>query len=479
MSINSIIPVILCGGSGTRLWPLSRKSYPKQFLSINENKKSSLLQQTYERIRDLDGIKKPILICNEEHRFLVAEQMREIDIVPESILLEPIGRNTAPAIALAALKSLEVESDPTLLILSSDHIILNKDNFIEVIKSGLNYAQNGRLVTFGIVPTSAETGYGYIKSTEPFKESCLDGLNIERFIEKPNLESAIKFIQDKKFTWNSGIFLFNSKIILKEIEKFSPEVFKSCKQSLQGDLLDLDFQRLNKKYFTNCPDASIDVAVMEKTDLGTVLPLDAGWSDVGSWESVWKISKKDQNHNVIEGNILVKDTSNCFLKSNKRLVAAIGVKDLVIVETSDAILISDIRKTQDVKNIVSKLKESGIPAGLEHKKIYRPWGFYESVVEDSRWQVKLINVKPGAKLSLQRHNHRSEHWIVVSGTAKIEVDDKEIILYENQSSYIPLGSKHRLSNPGKIPLKLIEVQSGSYLGEDDIERFEDNYGRIS
>ena len=479
MSKNIIIPVILCGGTGTRLWPLSRRSYPKQFLSLNDDKKQSLLQQTYERIRNLEGVNEPILICNEEHRFLVAEQMREINIIPKSILLEPIGRNTAPAITLAALKSLEIEQDPTLLILSSDHIIMNENNFIDVIKSGLNYANNGRLVTFGVVPTSPETGYGYIKSTEPFKKHCIDGLSIESFIEKPNLDSAIKFIQDKKFTWNSGIFLFKAKTILKEIEKLSPTVFKSCKKSLQGDLLDLDFQRLNENYFTNCPDVSIDVAVMEKTNLGTVLPLDAGWSDVGSWESVWKISEKDKNGNVIEGNILAKDSSNCYLKSNKRLVAAIGVKDLVIVETNDAILISDKRKTQEVKNIVSKLKEKEIPEGLEHKKIYRPWGFYESIVEDSRWQVKLISVKPGAKLSLQKHHHRSEHWIVVSGTAKIEVNDEEITLYENQSSYIPLGSKHRLSNPGKIPLKLIEVQSGSYLGEDDIERFEDNYGRIN
>lgn len=478
MSKNIIIPVILCGGTGTRLWPLSRRSYPKQFLSLNDDKKQSLLQQTYERIRNLEGVKGPILICNEEHRFLVAEQMRELDIIPKSILLEPIGRNTAPAITLAALKSLEIEQDPTLLILSSDHIIMNENNFIDVIKSGLNYANNGRLVTFGVVPTSPETGYGYIKSTEPFKKNCIDGLSIESFIEKPNLDSAIKFIQDKKFTWNSGIFLFKAKTILKEVEKLSPTVFKSCKKSLQGDLLDLDFQRLNENYFANCPDVSIDVAVMEKTNLGTVLPLDAGWSDVGSWESVWKISKKDENGNVIEGNILAKDSSNCYLKSNKRLIAAIGVEDLVIVETNDAILISDKRKTQEVKNIVSQLKEKEIPEGLEHKKIYRPWGFYESIVEDSRWQVKLISVKPGEKLSLQRHHHRSEHWIVVSGTAKIEVNDEEITLYENQSSYIPLGSKHRLSNPGKIPLKLIEVQSGSYLGEDDIERFEDNYGRI-
>ncbi|MBK16603.1 MAG: mannose-1-phosphate guanylyltransferase/mannose-6-phosphate isomerase [Prochlorococcus sp. SP3034] len=477
MSLNSIIPVILCGGSGTRLWPLSRKSFPKQFLSINSKSNRSLLQETQERIKTLNNIKKPIIICNEEHRFIVAEQMREIDIKPNTIFLEPFGRNTAAAITLAGLKSLELEDDPNLLILSSDHKIEDVEKFIEVINSGLIYSSKGKLVTFGIIPSLPETGYGYIKSKEPLIEGSGKGSDIEKFIEKPNLDLANKLISDKRYTWNSGMFLFKAKTILKEIDRFSPDILKFCKESMEDNLVDLDFQRLKKNAFYNCPDISIDIAVMEKTKIGIVLPLKAGWTDIGSWNSVWRISKKNADGNVIEGNILAKETKDCYLRSEKRLIAAIGIKDLIIVETSDAILVADKNQSQEVKNIVNLLKEKNIPEGLEHKKIYRPWGFYESIVDDSRWQVKLINVKPGEKLSLQRHHHRSEHWIVVSGTAKVEINEKEINLHENQSSYIPIGSKHRLSNPGKIPLKLIEVQSGSYLGEDDIERFEDNYGR--
>ncbi len=478
MTSKAIIPVILCGGSGTRLWPLSRKSFPKQFLSLSSNSNLSLLQLTQERIKNLIGVQEPILICNEEHRFLVAEQMRQINITPKTILLEPFGRNTGPAITLAAIKALEFEEDPTLLILSSDHMIEDENNFLRVIEAGLDYSKKQRLVTFGIVPRSPETGYGYIKSKDPISNSLNSGSMIDCFVEKPNLKKAKEFITDKRYTWNSGMFMFQAQTILNEIKKYSPEIFQHCIKSLKDNLFDLDFQRLNTDEFLKCPNISIDFAVMEKTKVGTVLPLDAGWTDIGSWNSVWEISKKDDFGNVIKGNVLAKNTSNCYLRSEKRLVTTIGLKDLIIVETSDAILVATKEESQEVKNIVNTLKKESIPEGQDHKKIYRPWGFYESIVDEERWQVKLINVEPGEKLSLQMHHHRSEHWIIVNGTAKVEIDGKEITLHENQSSYIPLGSKHRLSNPGKIPLKLIEVQSGSYLGEDDIERFEDNYGRI-
>ena len=477
MKRSSIFPIILCGGSGTRLWPLSRKSFPKQFLSINSDDNKSLLQKTLERIKDIDNIINPILICNEEHRFIVAEQMREINIEPKKILLEPIGKNTAPAITLAALKAIEFDEDPILLILSSDHIIMDKKKFIKVIKNGASYASKERLVNFGIIPTYPETGYGYIKSKTPLIKNSNEASDIESFIEKPDILTAQKLLKDKRYTWNSGMFMFKAKIILDEIDHYSPDVLKYCKNALKPNLLDLDFQRLDKSEFVKCPEISIDFAVMEKTKKATVLSLDVGWADIGSWDSVWDISKKNKDGNFIKGNILTINTSNSYLRSEGRLIAAIGVKDLIIVETRDAILISNKSSSQDVKNIVDELKLSNTPEGQEHKRIYRPWGFYETIVEEKTWKVKLINVKPEGKLSLQKHHHRSEHWIIVSGTARVEIEDKVITLYENQSSYIPLGSKHRLSNLGRIPLKLIEVQSGTYLGEDDIERFQDNYGR--
>ena len=477
MEKKIIIPIILCGGSGTRLWPLSRKSFPKQFLSINSDDNKSLLQKTLERIKDIDNIINPILICNEEHRFIVAEQMREINIEPKKILLEPIGKNTAPAITLAALKAIEFDEDPILLILSSDHIIMDKKEFIKVIKNGASYASKERLVNFGIIPTYPETGYGYIKSKTPLIKNSNEASDIESFIEKPDILTAQKLLKDKRYTWNSGMFMFKAKIILDEIDHYSPDVLKYCKNALKPNLLDLDFQRLDKSEFVKCPEISIDFAVMEKTKKATVLSLDVGWADIGSWDSVWDVSKKNKDGNFIKGNILTINTSNSYLRSEERLIAAIGVKDLIIVETRDAILISNKSSSQDVKNIVDKLKLSNTPEGQEHKRIYRPWGFYETIVEEKTWKVKLINVKPEGKLSLQKHHHRSEHWIIVSGIAQVEIEDKVITLYENQSSYIPLGSKHRLSNLGRIPLKLIEVQSGTYLGEDDIERFQDNYGR--
>jgi len=476
--VNSVIvPLILCGGSGTRLWPLSRESYPKQFLSIKKEDKFSLLQKTIQRILPLENLKKPILICNEQHRFVVAEQMRELNIDDFVILLEPFGRNTAPAITIAALKSLEFEEDPTLLVLSSDHEIKNIEKFLDAIDIGSKFAERDKLVTFGVLPTSPETGYGYIKASEPFGDK-IEGFEIESFIEKPNIDTARKLIKDSRFTWNSGIFMFKAKEILKEINNFSPKILLACKNAISKSILDLDFQRLEKISFKKCDDLSIDIAVMEKTSKGIVIPLDAGWSDIGSWESIWENSKKDLDGNHTEGKVLLENTRNSYLRSEDRLIVGIDLNDLVIVETRDAILISKKDSSQKVKNIVNHLKKNKIPEGQTHTKIYRPWGNYISVVEDRRWQVKLIQVKPGEKLSLQMHHHRSEHWIVVSGTAKVEVDNNVEILSENQSVYIPLGSKHRLSNPGKIFLTLIEVQSGSYVGEDDIVRFEDVYGRI-
>ena len=476
MSNSFIIPIILCGGTGSRLWPLSRESYPKQFLSLKKEEKFSLLQKTIKRISTLKNLKKPILVCNEEHRFIVAEQMREINIEDFVILLEPFGRNTAPAIVLAALKSLELEEDPTLLVLSSDHEIKKNEQFLNIINIGLKFAEMDKLVTFGVVPTSPETGYGYIKAKKPFEEN-IEGFDIESFIEKPDKETAKKLIKDNRFTWNSGMFMFKAKEIIKEIQKFSPEILLCCKNAIHKSIEDLDFQRLDKDSFEKCDDISIDIAVMEKTSKGIVIPLDVGWSDVGSWEAIWENSIKDLNDNHIEGKVLLENTKNSYIRSEDRLVVGIDLNDLIIIETRDSILISNRKSSQKVKNIVNQLKKNKIPEGKAHSKVYRPWGNYLSVVEGSRWQVKLIKVKPGEKLSLQMHHHRSEHWVVVSGTAKVEVDDKILVLSENQSIYIPLGSKHRLTNPGKIDLTLIEVQSGSYVGEDDIVRFDDIYGR--
>ncbi len=477
MKSKSIIPIILCGGTGSRLWPLSRESYPKQYLSLDGAESKSLLQKTQERIKGLKNIKPPILICNEDHRFIVAEQMKEIGINPYSILLEPFGRNTAPAITLASLLALEKEEDPILIVLSSDHQITDTLQFVKTINNGLSYAKENRLVTFGVIPDSPETGFGYIEAENKLDPKNIKGEKILRFIEKPNLETAKILIQDKRFSWNSGIFMFKASLILEEIGKFHPELISSSKKALEGENYDLDFRRLNQQAFEQCPDLSIDVAVMERTNIGTVLPLNAGWSDLGSWHAVWKSHNKDNSGNVIRGKVLSKDTKNCLLKSDKRLIVGIGLEDLIVVETSDAILVANKNDDQKIKDIVQDLKKKGFSEGQVHQKVFRPWGSYASVANESRWQVKLIKVKPGASLSLQKHQHRSEHWIIVSGTAKIEINKKTFTLSENQSTYIPLGSIHRLSNPGKIELSLIEVQSGPYLGEDDIERFEDNYGR--
>ena len=475
--MSQIKPVILCGGSGSRLWPLSRKSYPKQFISLNSESDKSLLQETQERIMGIKNIASPLLVCNEEHRFIVGEQIREINVKPHSILLEPCARNTAPAIAVAALKALEDGDDPILLVLAADHKIMDKNIFVKTIEQASKLASKGLIVAFGIPPTYPETGYGYIESEIPLKDDIKEKNRIIKFIEKPNRVIAEELLLDKRFSWNSGIFVFNASVIIKELNKFHPEIVKYAKESLQKKVIDLDFERLDAEIFVKCPSLPIDEAVMEKTNLGCVLPLNVEWSDIGSWKSLWDVEKKDRNGNVIKGNVICEKSRNCYLRSEKRLLVGLGIENIIAVETSDAILIANADNSEEIKRLVSELRTKGFPEIENHKKNYRPWGHYLSISEDIGWQVKKIEVKPGCSLSLQMHHHRSEHWVIVEGTALVELNGQKDLLTENQSTYIPLGSKHRLSNPGKVPLTLIEVQSGSYLGEDDIHRFEDIYGR--
>ena len=475
---QKIIPIILCGGKGTRLWPLSRESYPKQFLAITSNSNKTLLQQTQERISDLDNIDNPIIICNEEHRFLVAEQMRNIGVTPKAIILENIGRNTAPAIALGAITASKMgEIDSLLLILSADHIIDNIDNFHKALNTSFKYALQDNLITFGIVPYYPETGYGYIESEDNINDGDKEVSKIKKFIEKPKREVAEKLIKSNRFTWNSGMFIFKTSLILEELEKHSPTIIKQCKEAINNSIKDLDFIRIDPLQFSKCPNIPIDVAVMEKTTNGLVIGLDAGWSDIGSWKSLWEKEKKDSRGNVIKGKTIDFNSNNCYLRSENRLLVTLGLSNTIVVETADAILIANKENSDNLKSVVGELDSKGYKEGLLHKKIYRPWGSYLSLVEDKRWQVKRIEVTPGSSLSLQMHHHRAEHWTVVEGTAKVEIDDNIFILSENQSTFIPLGAKHRLSNPGKITLTLIEVQSGDYLGEDDIIRFKDEYGR--
>ena len=478
MSEAKIIPIILCGGTGTRLWPLSRASFPKQYLEIKPKESKSFFQETINRIKLYENIDDPIVICNEDHRFIVAEQMRKINVKPKSILLEPFGRNTAPAITVASLKAIESDANSIILVLPSDHIIREPNKFIKVISKAVSYAKRGNLITFGITPNKAETGFGYIESEKELKSENLNGEKIIRFIEKPNLEKAKKLIKEKRFSWNSGIFLFKANSYLRELKLYYPDMYELSKKSLLNNKLDFGFQRLDKETFSLCEKISVDKAIMEKTNFGMVLPLDAGWSDIGSWEAMWDISNKDDKGNVSLGKIICQDVKNSYFRSEDRLIVGLGVEDLIVIETQDAVFVTNKNQAQKVRDIVKILENKGRSEATIHKTIFRPWGNYESILKDERFQVKLLNVKPGERLSLQMHHHRSEHWIVVGGTAKIEIDSKEIILNENESSYIPLGSKHRLSNPGKINLKVIEVQSGSYLGEDDIERFDDIYGRI-
>jgi len=472
-----LIPVILCGGTGTRLWPLSRASYPKQYWPLGGSGDETLLQQTQQRLEGLSGLAAPLLICNDDHRFIVAEQMRQIGVEPGAILLEPMGRNTAPAVAVAALQATARGEDPLLLVLAADHVIRDAAHFRAAIEAGRADAEAGRLVTFGIVPTAPETGYGYIEAAAPLQAGSLQPVPIARFVEKPDRATAEQFLASGRFTWNSGMFLFRASAMLAELERLAPEVVSCCRAALEQDVADLDFLRLEREAFAKCPNVAIDVAVMEKTALGSVLPLAAGWSDVGSWSALWDTADRDDDGNVLRGRVISEGSRNCYLRSEHRLVVGLGVENLVVVETDDAVLIADRNQAQNVKSIVKQLEAEGSPEGKAHRRIYRPWGSYNGVVEDHRWQVKRISVKPGASLSLQMHHHRAEHWIVVKGTALVERDGEQQLIGENQSTYIPLGCKHRLSNPGRIPVEMIEVQSGAYLGEDDIVRFDDLYGR--
>ena len=474
---TALIPVILCGGTGTRLWPLSRASYPKQYWPLGGDGDATLLQQTHQRLKGLNGLAAPMLICNEDHRFIVAEQMRQIGVEPNAIMLEPIGRNTAPAITVAALQATALGEDPLMLVLAADHLIRDAAHFRDAIDAGRQPAEEGRLVTFGIVPTAPETGYGYIEASQPFTSGQLLDVPITRFVEKPDRSSAEQFLSTGRFTWNSGMFLFKASAMLAELERLAPEVVSCCRAALEQDVADLDFLRLEREAFAKCPNVAIDVAVMEQTQLGSVLPLSAGWSDVGSWSALWDTADRDDDGNVLRGRVISEGSRNCYLRSEHRLVVGLGLENLVVVETDDAVLIADRSQAQNVKTVVKQLEADGSSEAKAHRKIYRPWGHYTGVVEDSRWQVKRISVKPGASLSRQMHHHRAEHWIVVKGTAMVERDGESQLIGENQSTYIPLGCKHRLTNPGRIPVELIEVQSGAYLGEDDIVRFDDAYGR--
>jgi len=464
----SICSVIIAGGSGTRLWPLSRASHPKQFLPLHDN--TTMLQSTVKRLDALD-IKSSITICNEEHRFFVAEQLREIDKLG-SIILEPIGRNTAPAIALAALS---VDDDPLLLVLAADHVIKDEDAFTRTISSAIPLAESGKLVTFGIKPNEANTGYGYIKRGK--KKDV--GFTVDQFEEKPSFELAQDYVSSGNYYWNSGMFLFKASKYLEELKSFRPNIYEVCESSMANIQKDLDFLRVDKAKFEACPSESVDYAVMENTKDAVVVPLDSGWSDIGSWSSLWDISEKDVNGNVIHGDVMLHSSNNSYVRTDSKLIAAIGVDDLVIVATKDVLMVSHKGSIQDIKVIVDQLKASRRNEWKLHREVYRPWGKYDLIDTGEHYQAKRITVKPGAKLSVQMHNHRAEHWIIVSGEARVTNGDKTFLLFENESTYIPVGVTHALENPGKEELELIEVQSGSYLGEDDIVRFEDLYGRSS
>ncbi|HRP36054.1 MAG TPA: mannose-1-phosphate guanylyltransferase/mannose-6-phosphate isomerase [Gammaproteobacteria bacterium] len=468
-----IVPVILSGGSGTRLWPLSRQLYPKQLLPLVG--KDTMLQATLKRLEGIAGLAAPIVVCNEEHRFLVAEQLRQIGAQPEAILLEPAGRNTAPAVALAAASTLQAREqgdDPVLLVLPADHVIRNTEAFHVAVAAGAKLAAEGKLVTFGVVPDRPETGYGYIRAT------ARDGAAaVQQFVEKPDVALAQEYVSSGEYYWNSGMFMFRASRFIEELRTHRPEIVTQCVAAIAGAKADLDFIRVDAQSFEECPSDSIDYAVMENTAHAWVVPLDAGWSDVGSWASLHDACDADAAGNVAIGDVLLEDASNCYLYSESRLVAAVGLADCIVVETKDAVLVAPRDRVQEVKKLVDRLKADGRYETSLHREVFRPWGSYDSVDQGERFQVKRITVKPGAKLSLQMHHHRAEHWIVVKGTARVTAGDDTFLLGENESTYIPMGTTHRLENPGKVPLHLIEVQSGSYLGEDDIVRFEDTYGR--
>ena len=471
--MSVIHPVILSGGSGSRLWPLSRSLFPKQLLALAGER--SLIQDTVLRTESA-GFAQPLIICNTEHRFLIAEQLRETNVSPQAIVLEPVGRNTAPAAAIAALMIAEKDPDGLLLLMPADHIVRNRTAFLEAVSRAAKCAQQDRLVTFGITPDSPETGYGYIRRGQALK-GLEGGFQVERFVEKPNAATAADYVASGAYDWNSGLFLFKASLLLAELARLEPELLAQCREALAKGAKDLDFFRLDQASFAKAKAISIDYAVMERTDKAAVVPVEMGWSDIGSWEALWATASRDEAGNVTRGDVLHHGVRNSYLRSEGPLVAAVGVDDIVVVATQDAVLVSHKSASQDVKRIVEQLEKSGRELHTTHRKVFRPWGSYEGIDNGDNFQVKHIIVNPGAKLSLQMHHKRAEHWIVVSGTAQVTCGDKVFPLKENQSTYIPLGEKHRLENTGAEPLHLIEVQSGSYLGEDDIVRFEDTYGR--
>jgi len=466
--MSNIQPVILSGGSGTRLWPLSREAYPKQFLPLAGQ--LTMLQATWKRVAPIAS-RGPLVIANEEHRFVAAEQLQQVGAEPAAIILEPVGRNTAPAIAVAALEATRDGADALLLVLPSDHVITDEAAFRSAVQAAASAAEAGKLVTFGIVPTGPETGYGYIKAADG------QGLRaVERFVEKPDLDTASSYVASGQYYWNSGMFLFKASRYLQELERLQPAMLAGSRTAWQQSRRDADFTRLDKDAFAAVPSDSIDYAVMERTADAVVIPLDAGWNDVGSWTALRDVSQQDGDGNAHQGDVIAIDCRNTYAYG-QRLVAMVGLDDVIVVETDDAVLVGRADRMQEVKTVVAQLKADGRNEATWHRKVYRPWGAYDSIDNGERFQVKRITVKPGGTLSLQMHHHRAEHWIVVSGTAEVTRGDEVILLSENQSTYIPLGVTHRLRNPGKLPLELIEVQSGSYLGEDDIVRFEDTYGR--
>ena len=469
--MSLLIPVILSGGAGTRLWPLSREMYPKQLLALAS--KQTMLQDTGTRLAGVAGAQPPIVVCNEAHRFIVAEQLRSAGLPAAAILLEPVGRNTAPAVALAALKAQQSDPDAILIIAPADHVIRDVRGFQQAAAVAVALARTGSLVTFGIVAHAPETGYGYIRRGEGKGPAY----PVAQFIEKPPLDVAQQFVASGDYFWNSGMFVFKAERYLSELKSFAPDILQAATAALANATIDLDFVRIDRTSFEKCRSESIDYAVMEKTRDAVVLPLDAGWSDVGSWSSLFDALPADEEGNVLQGDVVVHDTHDCYVHSTSRLIAAVGMDDHIIVETKDAILVAPKERVQDVKELVAKLKKSGRSEPSLHREVFRPWGSYDSIDNGERFQVKRLTVKPGGVLSLQMHHHRAEHWIVVQGTARITCDDNTFLLAENESTYIPVGAKHRIENPGMVPLHIVEVQSGSYLGEDDIVRLEDNYGR--
>lgn len=470
-----IHPIIMAGGSGSRLWPLSRQLNPKQFLALVDEE-CTMLQSTVRRLQGLE-MAPPLLICNEEHRFLAAEQLRRFYDEQPTLLLEPASRNTAPAIALAALQARVSDEDPVLLVLAADHAIDDVDAFQSSVRKALPLAEDGRLVTFGITPSHAETGYGYIEQGSAAGE----GFVVRQFVEKPDAETAQSYYDSGRFFWNSGMFMFRASRYLDALMRFRPEILGACEHAWEGRVADMDFMRVDRKSFEACPEESIDYAVMEPlsrdSDAAVMVPLDAGWSDIGSWASLWQISEKDEQSNVLKGDVIAEVTRDSYVRAEHRLVATLGIEDLVVVETKDAVLVAHKDRVQDVKWVVERIRDDERHEHMNHREVYRPWGMYDSVDQGNRYQVKRITVKPGAQLSTQMHHHRAEHWVVVSGTAEVFNGEDQYIVSENESTFIPIGQVHSLRNPGVIPLELIEVQSGSYLGEDDIVRFEDQYGR--